>query len=94
MHEGTWATDWRSAEDIILDKPRTDSKNADIVPKSKKGDWFCRAFNSVAGCELESGHEAMINKRKRKVKHMCAKCYINDGTISHHAQTSSECPLN
>ena len=89
MHDGTWASEWRGAEDIVLDRRGGETN---FAGRKSSNDWFCRNFNSSSGCELESPHEAVINKKKRQVKHFCARCYNKESQVKLHSQMEDICP--
>ena len=82
--ESTWASDWRDIEDMVLETSirSVGEKGTGKVSKSTKGEqWYCGSYNRPEGCQLQLPHEATIGKRRRTVKHFCAKCWIEEQEV-------------
>ena len=92
-HDDTWASDWRHIEEVVLDSgPSNKNTGEGGVKDEKKMTYFCRNFNSPQGCDQIAPHDALIGKKKRKVKHICSKCFIKEGEIKNHSQ--NDCNSN
>ena len=92
-HEDTWASDWRYIEDMVLEPPeRKGEKGAQKGGVAKSSEqWYCRNYNRPEGCDLQSPHEAQVGRRRRRVKHFCAKCYLEGGQAREHSEMDAEC---
>ena len=94
MQTTTWSGDWKDIEDLTLDpwdRVHQGDRNRNVTDKEV---WFCRSFNSVGGCNLKDPHEAKVGRppKKRKVKHICATCWIKDKSEKAHSETDEACP--
>ena len=54
--------------------------------------WFCKPFQKN-NCAIRGNHDAIIQCQSRHVKHICATCFLHDGSIAEHPETSNDCPL-
>ena len=63
MHESSWSSDWCNIEEMVLDIMNRDRSKG---TKGRKGQevWYCREFNRVQGCALQSSHEAQVGRRR------------------------------
>ena len=92
-HESTWISDWRDIEDMVLDTVRQGDPTSGAATRQKKTEvWFCRNFNRQEGCQLPSPHEANVGKRRRQVRHICAKCWSVDHEARNHGEHETCCP--
>ena len=94
QHDSTWSSDWRFIEDAVIDPlDRIQTKSREVIKRSKKEEvWFCRAYNRVEGCEQNSPHEAQVGRRRRMVRHCCAKCWRVEQEIRNHSEIADTCP--
>ena len=89
----SWGDDFRSLEETVLDPfDRVPKKPHESSKGNKSEVWFCKDFNKN-NCTLDSPHDAIIGKNKRKVQHICAACWIKKKDKKSHAEVDVACPL-
>ena len=59
-------------------------------PKAEK--YWCKNFNSTAGCPHEDGHKITFFDEITVMNHFCSMCYSKDHAIRNHSAKSIECP--
>lgn len=98
--EFTWDVSFADIESMIIDKPlvaaavKPDKKVVSKQFKKGEGIWFCKEYNSEAGCELEPGHNITTPRGDIKAaQHICAKCWRLKKVKKEHSEASSECPM-
>lgn len=60
-------------------------------PRSKTSTWFCKNFN-YNNCPHSENHTETINGRPTLHEHICANCWLKEGTKLVHPSSSSACP--
>ena len=60
---------------------------------SNGGVVFCRAYQT-SSCTHAGDHQGDFRGETRLLKHICAKCWLENKTIAAHAEKSGVCPLD
>ena len=83
---------------LIQKRGKTPSSLADSRSKSAKttkpkaDKYWCKDFNSAAGCPHEDGHKITFFDEITVMNHFCSLCYGKDKAVRNHSAKSSECP--
>ena len=90
--ETSWASDWKHIEDLVLDNVFRAPPEKPVRSTRSSQQFYCRNFNKPEGCQLQDPHEAMVGRRRRQVRHFCAKCWLTDQEARGHAEHDQTCP--
>ena len=61
-------------------------------PISSTKRWFCKPFQKNNNA-IRGNHDAIIQGQSKHVEHICATCFLHDGSIAENPETSNDCPL-
>ena len=95
-HESSWVLDWRHIEDMVLDTairvPGEKSRGRSVKSTNKQQVFYCANFNQIDGCQLNTLHDAQVGRRRRSVRHICAKCWNVEQEMRDHSEVDPHCP--
>ena len=57
----------------------------------EEGTIFCR-FYQRGTCSQSGDHMGFFNGERRMLKHICAKCWLDQRKIEQHSENSADCP--